>query len=183
MPNKRVAVLHLSRYAAPNPLPFAMPTTKPRVSVTLSPRLHACLAEMALHTGNSQSALIGELLGQSLPTFERMVKVFRAAAQAKATVGEVMAESIGAAHHRIEELLNLEDVLSPEDLGQLSLLERVESVERRAAAMPPAAKRGGVSDARASQNPPLLTGGSGTPKRSASSKTKTRVKGVRNAPL
>lgn len=110
-----------------------MPTVNPRISVTLSQPLSACLKELSALTGNSQSALIGDLLADSLPVFERMVQVLRAAERAKAQGLEIrneVGESLREAHERLQQQLGLELEAAGDVAG---LLESVESVPRRAA--------------------------------------------------
>ena len=56
---------------------------KTRLTITLQPTLAAQLRKLSQLTGNSQSALIGELLEGSGPVFDRMIQVMEAAKTAK----------------------------------------------------------------------------------------------------
>ena len=59
-----------------------MPAKNPRLTITLQPVLAAQLRRLSELTGNSQSALIAELLEGSEPIFTRMIQVLEAAEQA-----------------------------------------------------------------------------------------------------
>ena len=56
-----------------------MTTKNPRLTITLEPALAAQIKRMSELTGNSQSAIISELLDGSAPVFERVIKVLEAA--------------------------------------------------------------------------------------------------------
>jgi hypothetical protein len=109
-----------------------MPATNPRLTVTLTPAVHAILKELSRITGESQSALIGQVLEQSQPVFERMVQMLQAAEllkaeglQAKDEIGRSMARAQG----RIERQLGL--ALDDFSEGARPLLEEAERLGRR----------------------------------------------------
>jgi predicted DNA-binding protein len=60
-----------------------MPTSKPRITVTLSERQHAVLRSLSKNSGQSMSAYIAELLELVLPTLERMAATMQALAQSR----------------------------------------------------------------------------------------------------
>jgi hypothetical protein len=106
------------------------------------------MAELA---GNSQAAIVGELLEASLPVFERMVRVLEAAAAVKARTAEeraAMAESIVSDLDHVQARLEGQLGLQLDDLDRRAeslhgMAERSERRRRgmRAAAAPPAPKR------------------------------------------
>lgn len=106
-----------------------MPAANPRLSVTLSPSVAAVLREIARLTDSSQSALIGELLEVNLPVFERMQRLLSAAEKVKEEHRATVAQSMQAAHSRIEKQLGL--VLGEWDRGAAPLLEAAEKIDRR----------------------------------------------------
>lgn len=127
-----------------------MPTVNPRISVTLSQPLSACLRELSVLTGNSQSALVGELLSDSLPVFERMVQVLRAAHKAKAQ-GEEIRKEVGDSLREASERLHTQLGLSLDDyeasVEGAALLADVEAVPRRQAPQRAASQRHGAAAA------------------------------------
>ena len=120
-----------------------MPTKNPRITVTLQPATSAQLVELSRLTGDSQSAIIADLLEQSAPVFERVIKVLSAAAQAKAELKGRMASDLEQAQAKIESQLGL--ALDGFDAYTGSLLQEMESVRRRARRAPAGAERCEVS--------------------------------------
>ena len=111
-----------------------MPTLNPRLTITLQPQLAAILRRLSQLTGNSQSSMIGELLADSLPIFERMVEVLEAAQKLREKAMEApdeVSRSLDRAQARIEAQLGL--VLDDMGEGVRPLLEAAEKVERRGA--------------------------------------------------
>ena len=128
-----------------------MTTINPRITVTLQPQVHAVLKRLSVLTKNSQSALIGELLSDSLPVFLRMVQVLDAAEQLRAKgikAGDEVKESLVRAQGRIETQLGL--VLEDWDAGNRPLLQQAEKVHRRGAA---AGKRSAAAAPRSGITP------------------------------
>jgi hypothetical protein len=107
-----------------------MPTKNPRITVTLTPELHAVMRRMSELTGNSQSAIIGELLNTSMPVFERMVKVMEAALSARDKMSADVAISLLGAQTKIEEQMGL--VLDAFDEGSKPILQAAEKIQRKA---------------------------------------------------
>lgn len=106
-----------------------MPAKNPRLTITLKPSTAAVLRRMSELTGNSQSALISELLEANEPVFERLALVLQAAKDAKATLNEEMASGLQQAEQRLEEQLGL--VLETMNTATAPILEAAERVQRR----------------------------------------------------
>lgn len=111
-----------------------MPATNPRLTITMQPSLAAVLKRLSTLTGNSQSSLIGEFMGQAMPALERMATILDAAVklaeQGKAVPQEI-GESLKLAQTRMEAQLEL--VLGDMETGVRPLLEHAEKVHRRGA--------------------------------------------------
>ena len=105
-------------------------TKNPRITVTLQPGVHVVLKRLSALAGNSQSGLVGELLEDSLPVFERMVRVLEAANAAKDSFKVGMSASLDAAQTKLEGQLGL--ALEAMDEGFRPILEEAEAVKRRA---------------------------------------------------
>lgn len=111
-----------------------MPAVNPRITITLTPETHAVLRSLSALTGNSQSAIVGELLNESRPVFDRMVQVLQAAQKLKETAQEDRSswlKTIDKAQAKLEEQLALS--LGTMDDGFRPLLDQAEKVNRRAA--------------------------------------------------
>lgn len=141
-----------------------MPATNPRITITLQPAVHAVLRRLSELTGNSQSALVGDLLAESLPTFERMAQVL-AAAEALRTQGmkvpEEVAKGLDHAQARIEQQLGL--ALDDLDTSFRPLVAEAESIVRRAGRA--ASRRPPATGAAPVVTPPSNRGVRSTPKR------------------
>ena len=140
-----------------------MPAKNPRLTITLQPVLAAQLRRLSELTGNSQSALIAELLEGSEPIFTRMIQVLEAAEQAKGVIKGKLASDLAEAETKMTGQLGL--ILDTFDDFTGDLLEEAEKVKRRAARTP----RGG--DAAPS-----------APRRAASVRTPLSNRGVRSDP-
>lgn len=127
-----------------------MPATNPRLTITVRPALAAVLRRLSALTGNSQSALVGELLSESLPVFERMVEVLSAAEKLREEgmkAPEEVARSLDRAQARIEQQFGL--VLDDMDAGVRPLLDAAEKVGRRRGRPGRPPRRGGGPGASA----------------------------------
>ena len=129
-----------------------MPTQNPRLTVTLKPSTFAQLREVSRLTGNSQSALIGELLESAEPVFSRLIQVLTAAEQAKQEVKHKMAGDLERAQGRLEKQLGL--VLDEFDGFTGGLLDQVEEVRRRARRATPGQANAGTGGARRARSTP-----------------------------
>ncbi len=92
-----------------------MPTLNPRITVTLTPAVSAVMKRMSSLTGNSQSALVGELLEEARPLFERMCLVMQAAKDVKGEVREDLIASMGGVQDRLEKQLGFLEPLLQEE--------------------------------------------------------------------
>ena len=106
-----------------------MATKNPRITITVEPSLHAQLRRLSELTGNSQSALVGELLDGAGPTRERVIKVREIAQTAQDSIKGKLAAEMDAAQAKVEAQLGLaldafEDMSAP-------LIDMAETIERR----------------------------------------------------
>ena len=128
-----------------------MTTTNPRITITLQPQVHAVVRRLAELTKNSQSALVGELLSDALPVFERMVEVLTAAEQMRAkgnAFSDELKESLERAQNRVETQLGL--VMDDFGQGSADLLIEAEKIARRGTA---AGKRSAAAVPRSGTTP------------------------------
>lgn len=110
-----------------------MPAVNPRITITLKPQTHAALQRMSALAGNSMSSIVGELLEQSQPVFDRMVRLLEAAAKIKDSAqGEKdrIAKSLEDAQANLERQLGLS--LEWMDERAAPILEAAEKLDRRA---------------------------------------------------
>ena len=107
-----------------------MPAKNPRLTITLQPSLAAQLRKLSELTGNSQSALIADLLEGTGPVFDRMIQVLEAAKTAKESMRGKLADDMEHAQSKMEGALGL--VLEGFDEFTGSLLDEAEAVTRRA---------------------------------------------------
>lgn len=111
-----------------------MSTSNPRITVTLQPEVHAVLRRLSQLTKNSQSAIVGDLLMESLPVFERMAEVLDAAEHLRLQgmkASDEVKDALSRAQGRMETQLGL--VLDDFDAGNRPLLAEAEKVQRRGA--------------------------------------------------
>ena len=121
-----------------------MPTQNPRLTITLKPSTAALLRRLSELTGNSQSALIAELLEGSEVVFQRLIRVLQAAHDAKDSLTTEMQRSLDAGQSKLEAQLGL--ALDTMDEATKPVLEVAEKVARRRARRGPASTtRGGPS--------------------------------------
>jgi hypothetical protein len=137
-----------------------MPTSNPRITITLTPAVAAVLREMSTLAGNSQSAIVGELLETSLPVFERVVQALRAAVTIRDSAKTEIADGLERAQAKLEAQLPI--LMGDMDDAMRPLLEEAEKVTRRGPRATDArrARAGGRGQLRVS-TPVPLTGGSG----------------------
>ena len=168
-----------------------MATKNPRITITVEPSLHAQLRRLSELTGNSQSALVGELLDGAGPTLERVIKVLEIAQTAKDSIKGKLAAEMDAAQAKVEAQLGLaldayEDMATP-------LLDIAEAIDRRSRRQPQgqalagreagagsaekgAPPRGGRASARTAPTPLSNRGVRSTPKKGKNPAT-ARVSG------
>lgn len=98
-----------------------MATTKPRVTVTLTPRQHEVFRSLSENSGQSISSLIGEIIELSMPTFERMAATFQRIRESQMIERERVSQALADAQSALEPI-------ALEAVGQFDLfLGRVES--------------------------------------------------------
>lgn len=148
-----------------------MPTKNPRLTITLKPGTSAQLCELSRLTGDSQSAIIADILEKSAPVFDRVIQVLAAAEEAKAELKGRMASDLDKAQAKIERQLGL--ALDGLDEYTGSLLDEVEAVRRRARRATPGQPGGGTSGARRARSTPPSNRGV----RSPTPSTKVQRKG------
>ena len=106
-----------------------MSTANPRITITLTPELHAVLRRMAHLGGRSQSAIVGDMLQTSMPVFARVVKVMEEAERAQSALNDGIVDGFRRAQERIEGQLGL--ALDDFDQAAKPILAAAESVRRR----------------------------------------------------
>jgi hypothetical protein len=106
-----------------------MPAKNPRLTITLQPSLAAQLRRLSELTGNSQSALISELLDGSAPIFDKMISVLSAADEVKQSFKGSMVADLARAQETVERQLGLS--LEAMDVATKPLLDEAERVKRR----------------------------------------------------
>jgi hypothetical protein len=106
-----------------------MPAINPRLTITLKPTTAAQLRRLSELTGNSQSALIAELLEGSEQVFERLITLLQAATDAKATLTDQMVAELEQTQSKLEGQMGL--ALDTWDAGAKPLLDAAEAIVRR----------------------------------------------------
>jgi hypothetical protein len=136
-----------------------MPAKNPRLTMTLTPTIAAQLRRLSQLTGNSQAALVSELLEGQEKVFAKLIHVLEAAHLAKGQMVAGLTEDMERAQAKIEAQLGL--VLDHFDEGFAPLVAEAEKIQRRAGRAAPAdaGTARPVRRKRAS-DPHLLTGGS-----------------------
>lgn len=149
-----------------------MPTANPRITITLTPAVHALLKRMSTLTGNSQSAIVAELLETSQPVLQRVVTVLEAAHLAQANVGEKVKDSLAVAQAKLERQLGL--ALETMDEGARPLIDHAEAVKRRRAGAGGTRRAGGAAPVSAPRRTPMSNRGVTPSTSHPSKKTKGR---------
>jgi hypothetical protein len=106
-----------------------MPATNPRLTITLKPTTSAQLRRLSELTGNSQSALIAELLEGSEQVFDRLITLLQAATDAKASLTDQMVAELEQTQTKLEGQMGL--ALNAWDAGAKPILDAAESIQRR----------------------------------------------------
>jgi uncharacterized protein (DUF1778 family) len=92
-----------------------MPTTKPRITITLSQHQHDLLGAMANAQKVSMSSIVVELLDTAVPVLERVMDLINAAKRAPQEALDELKRSLDRAEHHV---LGMQQ----EAIGQLDLL-------------------------------------------------------------
>jgi hypothetical protein len=143
-----------------------MPTTKPRLTITLEPRTHQVLARLSRAGGDSMSSLITQFVDLAVPSMERLVVILEHAQRApeeikdglRSALGRVEAETIP----RVVEALGQGDLF----IGDVALAVHTAS-SRTAPPVAAAEARTPEGASRRGKTPGLVTRGSGAPTRGA----------------
>jgi hypothetical protein len=131
-----------------------MPTKNPRLTITFEPALVARLRRLSELSGNSQSALVAELLTGSIPVMDRLIKLMEAAGDVRAELSASFVADMEAAQSRVEAQLGL--ALQDFDDVNASLVDEVEAIKRRGA---PAGMRKRAGGGAVSRPTPISTRG------------------------
>ena len=150
----------------------SMTTLNPRISITLTPAVSAVLRELSKLAGNSQSAIVGELLESALPVFERVVLALRAASTVKDSAKTEIAAGLDRAQAKLEDQMGL--LLGEMDDGLKPLLQAAEKIDRRGAG---AGKRSAAPALSRSVDPRPVTRGSGIPPTADGQANKGKTRG------
>lgn len=126
-----------------------MPTSKPRLQVTLTTAQHELLMRLAKLQGRSMSSIVSELFEQVLPVLERVAVVLQAAVRAQESMKQGLRESTEQAERDLRPHVAAA-------LGQLDLLQ----MDAERASRPPEKDAAGGRSAAA--GPRQVTRGSGT---------------------
>jgi len=82
-----------------------MATTKPRITITLEPRVYELLRSISENSHQPMSAFVGELLSESIPVLERMAVTFQQIVQVKDQQLQQIASAVDDAQRSIEPVL------------------------------------------------------------------------------
>lgn len=153
-----------------------MPTNNPRITITLTPEVHALMRRVSELSGDSQSSLVAGMLAESAPVFERMVTVLEAAQKLKAQADDApkeFAQGLEEAQRKLEAQLGL--VFENMDTGFRPILEAAERIDRRSTRRSATVRKRAAHGDEPAQ-PPVSNRGvtpqSGTKRRASSTKPK-----------
>lgn len=158
-----------------------MPAVNPRITITLTPEIHAILKRLSALTGNSQSAMVGELLQTSMSVFERMVKVLEAAERLRVEgmqAQDQIRDSLQIAQDRLEDQLQITFERVTDSVNPL--LQEAEYIPRRSGRIGGRQRQRAAADSasKALVTPVPVTRGSGTPPKRSATGRKETGKGV-----
>ena len=146
-----------------------MPTQNPRLTVTFTPATDAVIRELSALTGQSRGSLVAELVDQAQPVLERMVRLLRAATEARQRVASDATAHLHAVQTDIERAFGL----ALDELDRtLPLFDEGGAVRRRGVRTPAAGAGAALAAA------PDAAAGVRTPRRSGATPLSNR--GVRS---
>lgn len=119
-----------------------MPTSNPRVTVTLRPSTYAVLKRISGLNRESISSMLADLAEQAEPVLERTVRVMEASLHARAEVRRSVKENLEAAEKVLEKQLGL--MLGDIETRNRDAVDDLEAITRRQ----PKAKRAGCPPAQ-----------------------------------
>lgn len=118
-----------------------MPAKNPRLTITFEPSFMARLRRLSELTGNSQSALVSDLLKGCGPVLDRLITVLEAAEAAKAELPASLVRDMEVAQSRVEAQLGL--ALDDYDKVAFGLVEHAEEIRRRSTSASTRKRAGG----------------------------------------
>ena len=148
-----------------------MPTTNPRINVTLSPSLDHLVVRLAVMQRLSKSQVLRELLEAAEPALQRAVTLMESASQATSAVKENLARSLSRSQDKAE--AHLAEILGQMDQTSADLVQQAEAIRGRRPqanrrSLPPvgvAPIRAELKRARPGSNPPASNRGVKSTKR------------------
>jgi predicted DNA-binding protein len=133
-----------------------MPTTHPRLTVTLSTSTSVVLDALSAATGQSKSSIIAELVDAAVPVFERVTRAVLAVDTIKQDRIASMVKGLERGQKQAEKALGV--LLDDLDETTIPLFEEVERVARRSRKRPaPDAPRSGAPGVAAKGSKRLTT--------------------------
>ena len=138
-----------------------VPTSKPRITITLTEEQHAVLEGLSGLQGVSMSSIVVDLLETALPVLARVGMVIQAAKEAPVTAREKLRENLEAAENSLLPMMG-------EVMGQLDdLVEKAGGTGRslRSGGRPGVAAKSspGTAKAKKKPGPPTTNRGVRTP--------------------
>jgi len=124
-----------------------MPTSSPRINVTVTPEQHSMLLELAELQGRSASSFLREMLDGSMPMLRALLPIYRRAAQAAEIQPQALQAAIRDALAAVEAGREQLDFL-----GTLTAVEAHSANDRDGATVPAASGASEENDAPARRN-------------------------------
>lgn len=78
-----------------------MPTSKPRITITLEPHAHEVLSRLSSASRQSMASIVTEILDTAIPSLERVVVVLERAATASQEVRDGVAAAVERAEREL----------------------------------------------------------------------------------
>lgn len=125
-----------------------MPTKKPRVTITLEPRVYKALKAFSDGTGQPMAQFVNEVLNQSLPVLEKLALITQRAKQAKPNALHQIVTGLGRLESQA--LHSLGAVT-----GALDMFATTSPAPESADAAPPASRIRGRSGQKTTASPPI----------------------------
>ena len=146
-----------------------MPTTNPRINVTLSPSTDQLVLRLAQFQRVSKSQVLRELLEAAEPALQRAVALMDAASNATSAVRDGLAKSLDREQAQFEK--NMRSHLAAADSMTADLVSQAQAIRGR---RPVAAKRSrdDVSGSPGPKNPPPSNRGVKSPVKGRSPRSK-----------
>lgn len=136
-----------------------MSTLKPRITITLDPRVHEILRRLSKAGGQSMSALVTDFLDLAVPPMERMVVVLEQAAGMSSKTKEGMQAAILRAEANL-----LPALVAASEQGDIFITDLANQLRPPPSRSAQRGARGASGVVSGLSTPVPLTGGSGHPK-------------------